>query len=75
MSKSTILKAVPVAAILLAPVLFAAGSGWGAKPDADVPDTMATEFLWTPAGARAIADEVDTMATEFLWVPAGSGRK
>lgn len=75
MKKSTLLKAAPLAAVLVVSALFVSESRSGARPEAYVPDTMATEFLWTPAGVRAADEEVDTMATQFVWVPAGSARK
>jgi hypothetical protein len=68
--KSTLLKAASLAAVLLASASFAAGPRPVAKAEAYVPDTMATEFLWTPVGVGTIADEVDTMATEFVWTRA-----
>ena len=75
MRKSTLWQAAPLLAVLLASAPFVAESSWGTRQDAYGPDTMATEFLWTPAGIRTTDDEIDTMATQFVWVPAGSARK
>ena len=63
MNKPKILTLASMVALLLAPAAFSTSTEYQ-------PDTMATEFLWTPKQAQALAlGEPDTMATEFLWTP------
>ena len=59
-----------VVAVLLAPAAFYAATGAQRSSGFAEPDTMATDFLWTPKHVQAIGlGEPDTMATEFVWTP------
>ncbi len=73
MNKRKFLTLAAIAAVLLAPAGFYASTGYqrnAAATGLGEPDTMATDFLWTPTEVRAIGlGEPDTMATEFLWTP------
>ena len=73
MNKRKVLTLAAIAAVLLAPAGFYASTEYqrqAAAAGLGEPDTMATDFLWTPTEVRAIGlGEPDTMATEFLWTP------
>jgi hypothetical protein len=76
MKKRTIL-AFAVAAVLLAPAAFYTSAAYqrtGVSTGIGEPDTMATDFLWTPNHVGAIGlGQPDTMATDFLWKPGHVG--
>ena len=70
MDTRKILTLASMAAVLLAPAAFYAATGAQRSSGFAEPDTMATDFLWTPTQVRAIGlGEPDTMATEFVWTP------
>jgi len=75
MNKRKFLTLASMAAVLLTPAGFYASTEYQRQAVATglgEPDTMATDYLWTPAGVRAIGlGEPDTMATDFLWTPKG----
>jgi hypothetical protein len=70
MNTRKILTLASMAAVLLAPAAFYAATETQRSSGFGEPDTMATDFLWTPTQVRAIGlGEPDTMATEFVWTP------